>query len=167
MVSVPGVSGKSGLTGSQLPALADHLGLTAAVCLDGGGSRYLSYCGSIKTNTTRAVKNDIIIYRRKKTTPAPDPEPETKPDHQPDAGGDGMVLITDKGPLRIRNAVMGDKILYTVPQGEQIDILDMLSGRQKDGYQWAFVSYKPTGKDKIIGYSQVDGDYSQIDEKED
>lgn len=165
MVSVPGVSGKSGLTGSQLPALADHLGLTAAVCLDGGGSRYLSYCGSIKTNTTRAVKNDIIIYRRKKATPAPDPEPDTKPDHQPDVAGDSMVMITDKGPLRIRNAVMGDKILYTVPQGEQIDILDMLPGRQKDGYQWAFVSYKPTGKDKIIGYSQVDGDYSLIDEK--
>ena len=56
MVSVPGVSGKSGLTGSQLPALADHLGLTDAVCLDGGGSRYLSYCGSIKTNTTSAVQ---------------------------------------------------------------------------------------------------------------
>ena len=77
-----------------------------------------------------------------------------------------MVLITDKGPLRIRNAVMGDKILYTVPQGEQIDILDMLPGRQKDSYQWAFVSYTPAGKgEKIIGYSQVDGDYSQIDEK--
>ena len=168
MVSVPGVSGKSGLTGSQLPALADHLGLTAAVCLDGGGSRYLSYCGSIKTNTTRAVKNDIIIYRRKKATPAPDPDPDTQPDHQPDVSGDGMVLITDKGPLRIRNAVMGDKILYTVPQGEQIDILDMLAGRQRDGYQWAFVSYTPPGKsDKIIGYSQVDGNYSVLDEKED
>lgn len=78
-----------------------------------------------------------------------------------------MVLITDKGPLRIRNAVMGDKILYTVPQGEQIDILDMLAGRQKDGYQWAFVSYTPVGKsDKIIGYSQIDLDYSQMDEKE-
>ncbi|WP_370777236.1 phosphodiester glycosidase family protein [Holdemania massiliensis] len=167
MVSVPGTSGKSGLTGSQLPALADHLGLTAAVCLDGGGSRYLSYCGSIKTNTTRAVKNDIIIYRRKKATPTPDPKPDTKPDHQPDAAGDGMVLITDKGPLRIRNAVMGDKILCTVPQGEQIDILDMLAGRQQDGYQWAFVSYTPVGKsDKIIGYSQIDLDYSQMDEKE-
>lgn len=161
MVSVPGVSGKSGLTGSQLPALADHLGLTTAVCLDGGGSRYLSYCGSIKTNTTRAVKNDIIIYRRKKATPAPDPEPDTKPDHQPDVVGDGMVMITDKGPLRIRNAVMGDKILYTVPQGEQIDILDMLPGRQKDGYQWAFASYK-----EIVGYIQVDLDYSQMDEKD-
>ena len=78
-----------------------------------------------------------------------------------------MVLITDKGPLCIRNAVVGNKILYVVPQGEQIDILDMLPGRQKDGYQWAFVSYVPPGKDKIIGYSQVDGDYSQIDEKED
>ena len=156
------VSGK--LNGAACRQFAQAYGMVYCAMLDSGGSSQMIVDGAKKRYTGRALPNVLTLYKIE-AKPEPDPQPDTKPNHQPDTGGDGMVLITDKGPLCIRNAVVGNKILYVVPQGEQIDILDMLPGRQKDGYQWAFVSYVPPGKDKIIGYSQVDGDYSQIDEK--
>lgn len=50
-----GVTGQSGLTGYETVQLAKHLGLTNAVCMDGGGS---------VVSNARPVKNGIGLYSK-------------------------------------------------------------------------------------------------------
>lgn len=61
-ISTPGVTGSSGLTGSQCVSLAQSLGLTDAIAMDGGGSVSLIYQGSWKVSTTREIKNVVAMY---------------------------------------------------------------------------------------------------------
>lgn len=67
-ISTPGVTGSSGLTGAQCVSLAQSLGLTDAVALDGGGSVSLIYQGSWKISTSREIKNVIGMYVKQKST---------------------------------------------------------------------------------------------------
>ena len=67
-ISTPGVTGSSGITGSQAKDLALYLGLYDAVCLDGGGSVSLIYQGSWKVSTTREIKNAFGLYVKQKDT---------------------------------------------------------------------------------------------------
>lgn len=59
-----GVTGVSGLTGDQTVELAKALGLTNAVCMDGGGSTFGSYKGVIFDNSDREGVNAIGLYVR-------------------------------------------------------------------------------------------------------
>lgn len=77
-LSIAGTTGKSGLRGSQLYDLCKSLNLTDAGCFDGGGSVWMRVNGSYKNNTTRKVKNAVLIYT-KQTTPEPTPEPTNTP----------------------------------------------------------------------------------------
>lgn len=52
-----GVTGQSGLTGYETVQLAKYLGLTNAICMDGGGS---------VVSNTREVKNGIGMYSKSK-----------------------------------------------------------------------------------------------------
>lgn len=153
MASFAGVTGKNGLKGSQLPALAKHLGMVDCVCMDGGGSVYFSSNGSIKINTTRAVYVDIILYYKEKDFPKVE-EPEV------DSETSGTLIYTGDKKLNIRNQPVSGKIITTVPSDEYIEILDFLDGLKADGYQWAKVKWKDT-----IGYSQIDTAYTTLKEK--
>lgn len=68
LISTPGVTGSSGITGSQAKDLALYMGLYDAVCLDGGGSVSLIYQGSWKVSTTREIKNAFGMYVKQKDT---------------------------------------------------------------------------------------------------
>ncbi|NLK47174.1 MAG: phosphodiester glycosidase family protein, partial [Treponema sp.] len=84
VISHPGVTGKSGIRGDALVELCKKEGMTDAICLDGGGSRWLRFEGKELATTTRKVKNAVILYRRKKKgtildEPINKPVEETKP----------------------------------------------------------------------------------------
>lgn len=79
VISVPGVTGQSGVTGSQLIEIAKDQGCTDAVCMDGGGSRWLRYYGQDLVTSSRAVKNAIILYRKLKKATVAKPVEDTKP----------------------------------------------------------------------------------------
>lgn len=67
-IATPGITGTSGLTGSQcLDLVKNVLGLKDAVALDGGGSVSLIYEYGWKVSTTRQVKNVFIMYAKQKT----------------------------------------------------------------------------------------------------
>lgn len=62
-----GVSGVSGLTGYETYVFArDILKLRNAVCMDGGGSTYLEYKGTVYNNTSRIGPNAIALYIKHK-----------------------------------------------------------------------------------------------------
>lgn len=79
VISVPGVTGQSGVTGSQLIDIAKQYGCTDAVCMDGGGSRWLRYFGQDLVTSERKVKNSIILYRKLKKDVVNDPVEDPKP----------------------------------------------------------------------------------------
>ena len=63
LIATPGVTGSSGLTGAQcLDLVQNVMGLSDAVCMDGGGSVSLIYQGVWKVSTNREVKNAFAIY---------------------------------------------------------------------------------------------------------
>lgn len=62
--SVAGVTGSSGLTGSQCLSLAQNLNLYNAIAMDGGGSVGLVYDDVWKVSSSRTVKNAIAIYTK-------------------------------------------------------------------------------------------------------
>lgn len=64
--AVAGTTGSSGLTGTQCIELAQTLGLTDAVAMDGGGSVSLIFQDVWRVSTTRQVKNAYAIYVRAK-----------------------------------------------------------------------------------------------------
>lgn len=156
MASFSGVTGKSGLRGSQLPDLARYLGMTDCVCMDGGGSVYFSTDGSIKLNTTRAVVADIILYyREKQASNIPDNTEDST-----DKGTSGMVICTADKKLNIREQPVSGKVMVTVGKNEFIEVLDFLDGLKSDGYQWAKVKWNG-----FEGYSQIDTAYTALKEK--
>ncbi len=159
VASFSGVTGKSGLKGSQLSDLARFLGMTDCVCMDGGGSVYFSTEGAIKLNTTRAVKNDVIIYRREKKTPETVFE-EAMPSADNNEKINNMMICTASKKLNIREQPVSGKVLVTVGTNEFIEILEFLDGLKSDGYQWAKVRWNG-----IIGYSQIDTAYTALKEK--
>lgn len=68
MAVFDGVSGVSGMTGYQTCIFArDVLKLRNAVCMDGGGSTYLEYKGTVYNNTSRIGPNAVAIYIRSKS----------------------------------------------------------------------------------------------------
>ena len=72
-----GVTGSSGLTGTQLYNLCIKISptMTNAICFDGGGSVFQRVNGNFNINTTRLVKNAILMYVKE---PEPTPEPVEK-----------------------------------------------------------------------------------------
>lgn len=62
VLSIAGTTGKTGLRGSQLYDLCKSLNLTDAGCFDGGGSVFMRVDGSYKNNTTRKVKNAVLLF---------------------------------------------------------------------------------------------------------
>lgn len=62
VLSIAGVTGKTGLRGSQLFGLCEHLKLRDAGCFDGGGSVFMRVNGSYKNNTTRKIKNAVLLF---------------------------------------------------------------------------------------------------------
>lgn len=78
VISHPGVTGKSGIRGNALVELCKREGMTDAICLDGGGSRWLRFEGKELATTTRKTKNGVLLYRRKKKGTILD-EPINKP----------------------------------------------------------------------------------------
>lgn len=62
-----GVTGSTGLTGYDTVLLAKQLGLRNAVCMDGGGSTYMSYKGTVINSTTREGANAVALYIKEKT----------------------------------------------------------------------------------------------------
>lgn len=88
VISHPGVTGKSGIRGEQLVELCKKEGMTDAICLDGGGSRWLRFEGKELATTTRKTKNGVLLYRRKKKgtildEPINKPVEEVKPIEEP------------------------------------------------------------------------------------
>ena len=71
--SVAGTTGSSGLYGKNMAALCQSLGFRNAICLDGGGSVWRRVNGKADISTTRKVKNALILYRKKKAEPDPEP----------------------------------------------------------------------------------------------
>lgn len=65
--SFAGVTGSSGLTGSQVQAKCLELGFYNAIMLDGGGSVFREYYRAYDISTTRKVKNALLLYRKRKT----------------------------------------------------------------------------------------------------
>lgn len=54
------------ITCAELTNRAIKMGLYNAICLDGGGSIFRRHNGVYTHNTTRKVKNALILYRKKK-----------------------------------------------------------------------------------------------------
>ena len=156
VISVTGVTGKSGMFGSKLFELCEINGLTDAVCFDGGGSVFLREYGQVIHNTTRKIKNAILLYRRKKSTPTPEPAPEK---------GRKTLMISKVG-LNIREKLTytpagkpNGKILATAMPGEKVRVTAFIDGLQPDGYQWVKTEFKG-----VEGYSQLDTSCYWIDE---
>jgi len=66
LASFYGITGKSGLTGTQTNLLAKYLGMNNAVCMDGGGSVSMVYGNEWKVKTTRTIKNAVGLYAKVK-----------------------------------------------------------------------------------------------------
>ncbi len=66
IISITGTTGKTGARGNELYSICKKHGCTDAMCNDGGGSVFLIKDGETIVGTERAVKNAIIVYRRKK-----------------------------------------------------------------------------------------------------
>ncbi len=159
VISITGVTGKSGMFGNKLFELCEINGLTDAVCFDGGGSVFLREYGKVVHNTTRKVKNAILLYRRKKKpTPTPTPEPE------PEKGR--KMLVISKLGVNIRESLSfsasgraNGKILATAKPGEKVRVTGFIDGIQPDGYQWVKTEFND-----VTGYSQLDTTCYWIDE---
>lgn len=61
-------SNTSGLYGKDLYDIAKANGFYTCLCLDGGGSVYRYFNGNTDISTTRKIKNNFIIYRKKKSS---------------------------------------------------------------------------------------------------
>lgn len=66
IASFKGVTGVSGLTGPETVKLAQELGLTNAVCMDGGGSVAKRSNGVDDIPSTRKIKSAIALYVKDK-----------------------------------------------------------------------------------------------------
>ena len=79
-ICVYGVTGSSGLTGTQLYDLCIKISpnMTNAMCFDGGGSVFQRVNGNFNINTTRLVKNAVLMYVKEPVKPEPTPEPVVK-----------------------------------------------------------------------------------------
>ena len=79
-ICVYGVTGSSGLTGAQLYDLCIKISpnMTNAMCFDGGGSVFQRVNGNFNINTTRLVKNAVLMYVKEPAKPEPKPEPVVK-----------------------------------------------------------------------------------------
>lgn len=65
-----GVTGTSGLTGTELYDLCKTVSSTMinAICFDGGGSVFQRFKGEYNINTTRAVKNAVLLFAKMPVT---------------------------------------------------------------------------------------------------
>lgn len=63
-ISIAGTTGSTGLKGSQLYDLCKSLNLVDAGCFDGGGSVWMRVNGEYKNNTTRKVKNAVLVFSK-------------------------------------------------------------------------------------------------------
>lgn len=69
-LSFAGTTGSSGLNGTQLYNLCSQLGMSDAICFDGGGSVWQRIEGvGYTTTTTRKVKNAWMIFYKEVPTP--------------------------------------------------------------------------------------------------
>ena len=81
-ICVYGVTGSSGLRGYDLYDLCIQISpsMQNAMCFDGGGSVFQRVNGTFDLNTTRLVKNAVLMYvKEPKEEPVPEPEPAPKP----------------------------------------------------------------------------------------
>lgn len=66
--SFAGTTDKAGMTGAECQSKCLELGFHNALMLDGGGSVFREVLGVKQISTTRAVKNAVMLYRKKKDT---------------------------------------------------------------------------------------------------
>lgn len=137
-LSIAGVTGKSGLRGSQLYSLCEKLGMKDAGCFDGGGSVWARVLGKYVNSTSRLVKNAVMIWAKEEeqVTPTPEPTPDPKPKPT-----DGIYITctrvtTSKGyPTR---RVLDDAAGFTdkyIQVGETLKVKDINSMPGKlDGF---------------------------------
>ena len=76
-ICVYGVTGSSGLRGYDLYDLCIQISPTMknAMCFDGGGSVFQRVNGSFNLNTTRLVKNAVLMYIKNDAEIKPEPQP--------------------------------------------------------------------------------------------
>lgn len=130
LVSFPGVTGKSGLYGSQLYALCEKIGMKESGCLDGGGSVYLSVNHQIRIASQRKIKNTIKVMTKKSEDNKEDQEVKTI-----HVSKVGMRL---RKTLSFKNGRASGEIERTIPAKQSItfDRLTPIPYIQADGYQW-------------------------------
>lgn len=130
LVSFPGVTGKSGLYGSQLQALCEKIGMKESGCLDGGGSVYLSVNHQIRIASQRKIKNTIKVMVKKADKKEEDEEVKTI-----HVSKVGMRL---RKSLSFKNGRATGEIDRTIPIGQSVtfDRLTPIPYIQADGYQW-------------------------------
>ncbi len=68
-IAFEGVTGKTGLTGAELYDLVKTVApaATSAICFDGGGSVFQRINGETRIDTSRKVKNAVLIFAKPKT----------------------------------------------------------------------------------------------------
>lgn len=147
------VSGK--LNGYQCRDFAKTYGATHMSMFDSGGSSQMIVDGAKTFYTGRAIPNVLTLFKKETIEPTPEPTPEH----------DYMEINVDSIGLRIRdsltflNGKAVGQVIGFIPIGDKAKLIDMVSGIQKDGYQWAKVEYKG-----ITGYSQYDSMCYWIDD---
>lgn len=114
--SIAGVTGQSGITGQEAQNLAIRLGFYNAVMFDGGGSVWRRLNGKVDISTTRAVKNALILYRRKRQdsnveTPPENDIPVDQPVEQPSEDFEYKYkeLLKELDEALAENDILNDK----------------------------------------------------------
>lgn len=155
-ISFAGVTGKTGLAGSQLYNLCKQVGCINAVCLDGGGSVYLKVDDITVLNTTRIVKNVFMLYTeqkgeidmplklvvRKQTLAL---RKELK--FALRSGTEDKCPFTGETHVTTRYRASGatlnnsDGTWKQFPVGTEFEIVQLIPNLQLDGWQWVKVKH--------------------------
>ena len=106
-----GGTGSTGLTGEELYGLCKNISpeMINAICFDGGGSVFQRVKGEYKINTTRAIKNGILLFTKDSNGPVvnkPDPLDQYNLEELAD-----MVLAGKFGSGEARKKALGDKYI--------------------------------------------------------
>lgn len=131
ILTIKGVTGKTGVRGNELFELCKQADMTNAMCCDGGGSVFLIKDGQAIVSSNRAVKNAFLVYRRKRkqnntsnentgnTTDVVKPKEKTTED----------VLREENEQLKLKIKEYND-IVYK--QNEEIRLLEQSNKTYKD-----------------------------------
>ncbi len=146
VISINGVTGKSGPFGKELFDICVNAGCTNAINLDGSGSRKLRVDNKVIVDGSRNVKNAILMYSK-------------RVNNNEEEVLEGMlslnvaktgVYVRETLTFNSKNQPIGKKLAFIKPN-DKCKIISFLEGLQKDGYQWVKVDYNG-----ILGYAQYD-----------